>query len=235
MRHPHGWLACCEINHSRCSGPRNQLKASLRLVTFQFLPPFIIVTRTHSLNPSPELNVTGFSLHSLTPTEKVDLALNIIKLSSLIQSMPPWIAWHRPLSWLTSPTQDWTESLNLPLFYNTNSDVTPTQTNLLSHRQLWLVQCSGNFKCSQTPHHPTKLSANYLLELSSLQCAPVNTSKSLDIIKRNFFRSETFDSSKEKGSLNIQTHYCIWLIVCQLHLNFKKGMQKWYNNPTQNN
>jgi hypothetical protein len=39
--------------------------------------------------------------------------------------MPPWIAWRRPLSWLTIPTQDLTEKTNLPLFYSVISEATP--------------------------------------------------------------------------------------------------------------
>jgi len=98
---------------------------------------------THTSNHSPEPNVTGFSRHLLTQSEKVDLALNIIKLSSPSQSVPPWITWHRPLSWLTSPTQDWTEKINLHSFYNASLDTTPTQTPPPFHKQLWSDQFSG--------------------------------------------------------------------------------------------
>jgi hypothetical protein len=62
---------------------------------------------------------------SLTPSEKVDLAIQtIIQPSNQKQSEPPWTAWHRPTSWLTEQIQDLTPIHDLHLFYNTNFEDT---------------------------------------------------------------------------------------------------------------
>jgi hypothetical protein len=94
------------------------------------------VNMISSSNHSQGLNDIAYLQPSLMQSEKVNLVLKTIHASSPNQSVPPWIAWHRPLSWLTNPTQDWTEKKNLPLFYNASSEVIQTQTNQQSHRLL---------------------------------------------------------------------------------------------------
>ena len=55
-----------------------------------------------------------------TPSEKVDMVLERQNMSNRNLSVPPWIAWHRPTSWLTEQIQDWTLMENLPSFYSGN-------------------------------------------------------------------------------------------------------------------
>jgi hypothetical protein len=63
-----------------------------------------------------------FSVPSLTPAEKVDLALESLALpSNQSQLDPPWKVFHRPLSWLTDQTQGLSGMESLPSFYNGNS------------------------------------------------------------------------------------------------------------------
>jgi hypothetical protein len=94
------------------------------------------------------------------------------------QSMPPWIVWHRPFSWRTSQTQDWTEKASLSSFYNANLEATPTQTNLQNPKQLQQDQYFENsMNYEKLPHRTRLLFVNYLLEPSFLQCNLVNTSK----------------------------------------------------------
>ncbi len=91
--------------------------------------------------------------------------------------MPPWIVWHKPLSWLTNLTQDYTENINLHLFYKANLGATATQTSQLSQRILqtflllfllikllanfllghsFFVMCSWEY-AKVTRYHKTKL------------------------------------------------------------------------------
>jgi len=84
---------------------------------------------THASRVYPEPNDTESSPLLPTQSERVDTALKITQNSNQSQSEPPWIAWHIPLSWLTSQTQDWTEKISLPSFYSANSEVMPTLTN----------------------------------------------------------------------------------------------------------
>jgi hypothetical protein len=62
------------------------------------------------------------SVHSLTQSERVDFVLEKPKLLNLNQSEPPWTVWHRPLSWLTKQTPDWTQMGNLHSFYRDNCE-----------------------------------------------------------------------------------------------------------------
>jgi hypothetical protein len=80
-----------------------------------------------TLMASPSSKRQKYSEPLLTPSEKVDLVMESLVLqSSQIQSNPPWMAFHRPLSWLTNQTQGWTEMGNLHCFYNDNSkDIRP--------------------------------------------------------------------------------------------------------------
>ncbi len=72
---------------------------------------------------------------SLTQSERVDLVLRVTKHSCQNQLEPPWIMWHRPLSWLTSLTPDWTAKENLHSFYSANYEITPTMTNQNDNKQ----------------------------------------------------------------------------------------------------
>jgi hypothetical protein len=60
---------------------------------------------------------------------KVDFILNRIINQKQPLLEPPWIAWHRPLSWLTGLTPGWTPTPKLHSFYNDNFDPTPSLTN----------------------------------------------------------------------------------------------------------
>jgi len=66
------------------------------------------------------VNDTKSSALSGNTSEKVDLVLSLPSFSRLTQSKPPWIAWHRPSSWLSNPTQDSTLMASLHSFYNDN-------------------------------------------------------------------------------------------------------------------
>jgi hypothetical protein len=71
-------------------------------------------------------------LKSLAPSamqsEKADYILKESGLINQNQLKPPWIMYHRPLSWLEGLTQDLTGMENLPSFYNANSEVTNPPT-----------------------------------------------------------------------------------------------------------
>jgi hypothetical protein len=62
---------------------------------------------TSSWKGSTEGNALKFSALSLSQSEKVDLVLSLPNFSRPTRSEPPWMAWHRPTSWLIEPTQDW--------------------------------------------------------------------------------------------------------------------------------
>jgi len=67
----------------------------------------------------------SFSGHLLMPSEKVDFVMQtIIQPSNQKQSEPPWIAWHKPTSWLTDQTLDLTWINVLHSFYNANFEDT---------------------------------------------------------------------------------------------------------------
>jgi hypothetical protein len=76
---------------------------------------------TGSSIPSHTIKNIGYSVHSLTHSEKIDLVLQKI-IPPLNQSLlePPWIMWHRPTSWLSEQTQDSTQTRELRSFYNDN-------------------------------------------------------------------------------------------------------------------
>jgi len=84
-------------------------------------------TLTPTLTVPPSFRDQRSSAPSLTPSEKVDLVMEkMVKPLSQTQSDPPWIAYHRPLSWLTDLTQGWTEMGNLHYLNIDNlEDTTP--------------------------------------------------------------------------------------------------------------
>jgi hypothetical protein len=94
------------------------------------------VTKTLSSKNFQEHNDTESWQPLLTQSKKVDLVLNLLNKSKRTQSEPPWIMWHRPLSWLTSLTQDWTMKENLHTFYSSNYDTTQTMIPLTDNRPL---------------------------------------------------------------------------------------------------
>jgi hypothetical protein len=65
---------------------------------------------------------------SATPSKKADFVLNKANLIKLHQFKPPSIMWHRPTSWLTDQTHDWTMTKSLVSFYNAKSEATKIQT-----------------------------------------------------------------------------------------------------------
>jgi hypothetical protein len=70
------------------------------------------------------------------PSDRIDLILKNLILTKQNIVSPPSNAWHRPTDWLVDPTQLSMPMENLHLFYNDNSEVTPTQTNQQGSRQL---------------------------------------------------------------------------------------------------
>jgi len=122
------WLTCL-LQNQPCKMPwsKDPMQSKLAL---GFASTYIL----HELDTNmtlfsrayPEPNATESSQLLLMQSEKVDTVLKIIQNSSQSLSEPPW---HRPLSWLTSQTQDWTERISLPSFYSANSEVMPILTN----------------------------------------------------------------------------------------------------------
>jgi hypothetical protein len=56
--------------------------------------------------------------HKIAFYQKVDLVLSLPSFSSLSQSIPPWIARHRPSSWLSEQIQGSTQMDSLLSSYN---------------------------------------------------------------------------------------------------------------------
>jgi len=78
-----------------------------------------------TLITSPNHKESESSVPSLTQYEKADYVMErLIKQSSPSQLDPPWIAYHRPSSWLTDQTQGWTEMEDLRYFYSDNYEGT---------------------------------------------------------------------------------------------------------------
>jgi hypothetical protein len=77
-----------------------------------YAPSGLLLTSTSMASTGVFVTRSCVPLH--TPSEKVDYVLNLPSFSSLSRSVPPWIAWHRPSSWLTGQTHAWmqTESLH---------------------------------------------------------------------------------------------------------------------------
>ena len=78
----------------------------------------------HSSNNFRRGNVTESLEPSLPHLERVDFLLQNLLHSEVTQSAPPWTAFHRPLSWLTSQIQDSTMMETLHSFYSVNFDAT---------------------------------------------------------------------------------------------------------------
>jgi len=76
---------------------------------------------THSSTASIEANDTRYSAPLGITSGRVDSILKSPSFSRLTQSEPPWIAWHRPSSWLCDLTHDSMPMASLPLFYNDSS------------------------------------------------------------------------------------------------------------------
>lgn len=75
----------------------------------------ILISKT-----SPKDNAIESLVHSLPPLDKVDFLLQGLLRSKVTRSEPPWTALHRPTNWLTSQTQNWTQTATLHSFYNAN-------------------------------------------------------------------------------------------------------------------
>jgi hypothetical protein len=76
---------------------------------------------------SHDLKNTKYSEPLLTPCEKVNFALKLLRPSNQTLLDPPWTAWHRPSSWLTEQIRDWTPMKNLHSFYSNNLEGTKAQ------------------------------------------------------------------------------------------------------------
>ncbi len=117
------WLTCMLRNlPSKEQWSKEPTRSSLSLgsdikLTYQQLD----CQMTGSSIPSLPAKNTVSSVPSLTPSEKVDLVLkNLVKPSNPNPSEPPWIAWHRPTSWLNEQIRDSTPINDLHSFYNAN-------------------------------------------------------------------------------------------------------------------
>ncbi len=101
-------------------------------------------TQTGTSTTSPDTKNT----ESLEPLqqhyEKADLALKKFLPQNQIPYSPPWIAWLRPLSWLTELTQGSTQTPTLHSFYNDNFEPTKDLTNKKDNRSPSPDPFSGN-------------------------------------------------------------------------------------------
>jgi hypothetical protein len=78
-------------------------------------------TATPASTTSLETKRSESSAPLPSQSEKVDFLLrSVINQSNQNRLEPPWIAWLRPLSWLTEQTHGWTERRNLHSFYSDN-------------------------------------------------------------------------------------------------------------------
>jgi hypothetical protein len=84
---------------------------------------------------------TKYSAHLDSISKKVNLVLSLPNFSSLNRSAPPWIAWHRPSSWLSEQIQDSTLMGSLLSFYNDSFGDTDLPTQEKNPRWQSLVQC----------------------------------------------------------------------------------------------
>jgi len=120
------WLTCLLQKHPSkevWSKEPTRSKLSLGEDTHYIYCPLEFQT-IHSSNNSQRGNVTDSLEPSLPHLEGVDFLLQNLLHSEVTQSAPPWTAFHRPLSWLTSQIQDSTMMETLHSFYNINFDAT---------------------------------------------------------------------------------------------------------------
>ncbi len=120
------WLTCLLQNQPlKKVWSKEPTRSKLLLgndITYTYCP--LEFKMTHSSNHSEWAKDTGSSEHLLQHYNKVDFLLQNLLRFEVTQSKPPWIAYHRPLSWLTSQTPDWTQTKTLHSFYNANFDAT---------------------------------------------------------------------------------------------------------------
>jgi hypothetical protein len=125
------WLTCLLCNQQQkeqWSKVPQRSKISLGNAMNSIYSPSESPQIPTSIN-SPNHRNTEYSVHSLTQSERVDFAMgNILKLN-LDQCEPPWIAWHRPTTWLTEQTQGSTPTKSLHSFYKDNLEVIPSTTH----------------------------------------------------------------------------------------------------------
>lgn len=131
------WLTCLLRNQPvKEQWSKEQTRSSLsRGIDTKPTCSQLDATMTPTWRTSFKPNATESLELSLTQSERVDLVLRVTKHSCQNQLEPPWIMWHRPLSWLTSLTPDWTTKENLHSFYSANYEITPTMTNQNDNKQ----------------------------------------------------------------------------------------------------
>jgi hypothetical protein len=120
------WLTCLLLNQPFkevwCKEPMRSKLSCGEDTNYTYCP--LEFKGISSSMPSQEDRNTKYSAPSLQLLDKVYVFLQGLLKSEVTQSEPPWIAFHRPLSWLTSQTQDLTSMATLHSFYNINCNVT---------------------------------------------------------------------------------------------------------------
>ncbi len=125
------WVTCLLLNQPLTTqwskGPMRS-KISLGNGT-SIISSWLDLFMTLSIStPSQEDRSTGSLVHLLHHCNRVDFILNKIFIQKQLPSEPPWIAWHRSLSWLTDLTPGWTQMPKLYSFYKCNFGHTQTLT-----------------------------------------------------------------------------------------------------------
>jgi hypothetical protein len=120
------WLTCLLLNQPFkelwCKEPTRSKLSRGEDTNYTYCP--LEFEGIPSSIPSQEDRNTKYSAPLLQLSDKVDILIQGLLKSQVTQSDPPWIAFHRPLSWLRSQTQDLTLTAKLHSFYNVNYDVT---------------------------------------------------------------------------------------------------------------
>jgi hypothetical protein len=127
------WLTCMlwslPFKEHQWSKEPTRSKLSLGPVTKAAYHQSVCPMIGSSIPLHPARKITS-SVLTLTHTMKVDLVFQrlIIPLNQNLLE-PPWIAWHRPTSWLSNQTLDLTAINELHSFYNANLEDTTLQTH----------------------------------------------------------------------------------------------------------
>jgi hypothetical protein len=132
------WLTCLLLNQPfkeqwSKAPTRSKLSLGPKLNTTCYP---LAAKETLSSNNSLLLRDIKFSQPLLMQSEKEDLIRDLLTQSKQNQSEPPWIMWHRPLSWLTPQTHAWMMMGDLPSFYNVNSSSIQIMINQSDNNQL---------------------------------------------------------------------------------------------------
>jgi hypothetical protein len=132
------WLICMLRNQpqkEQWSKAPQRSKLSLGNDISNTLFPLELQQITTSTDSTNHKNIESPALLHM-PLEKEDFVRENMIKSKLDQSEPPWIAWHRPTSWLTGQTQGSTLTKDLLSFYKGSSEA----TQCMIHHQIHKLQ-----------------------------------------------------------------------------------------------